>query len=137
MYSGAAVNEMGNSSKYPFYVELDGTDGLMLGQHVYLQLENQAEETAGLSVGSAFIAYDDNGNPMVWADNGGKLEKRPVNVGEYNMVSDTYEILSGLTEEDYIALPDPELCVEGAATTKTEPVREDVGMETTPESEVG
>ena len=71
------------------------------------------------------IGYDDNGNPMVWADNGGKLEKRPVNLGEYNMMNDTFEILSGLTEEDYIAFPDYELCVEGAPTTKVEPAQMD------------
>lgn len=27
------------ASKYPFYVELDSTDGLILGQHVYLTLD--------------------------------------------------------------------------------------------------
>ena len=35
---------------------------------------------------------------------------------------DTVEILEGLTEEDYIAFPDPEICVEGAPTTRTEPI---------------
>ena len=124
MYYGMNSDEMGTSSKYPFYVELDGTSGLILGQHVYLQLENQEEEAQGLAISSAFVAYDDMGNPYVWADNAGKLEKRTVSVGEYDMMNDTFEILSGLTEEDYIAFPDPELCAEGAATTRTEPVRE-------------
>ena len=137
MYYGIASDEMSSSSKYPFYVELDGTDGLILGQHVYLQLENQEEAAAGLSISSAFLAYDENGNPFLWAEQNGKLEKRPVNVGEYNMMNDTFEILSGISEEDYIAFPDPELCVEGTATTRTEPVQEDAGQETMPESEVG
>ena len=35
---------------------------------------------------------------------------------------DTMEILDGLTEEDYIAFPNEELCVEGAPTTRDEPV---------------
>ena len=132
MYYGVATDEMTSSSKYPFYVELDGTEGLILGQHVYLQLENQEQEESGLAISSAFIAYDENdGSTYVWADKGGKLEKRPVSLGEYNMMNDTYEILSGLAGEDYIAFPDFELCVEGAPTTKTEPVQEEV------ESEVG
>ena len=121
----SAVDEMGNSSKYPFYVELDETKGLILGQHVYLQLEEQLEEVQGLSVSSAFIDYDDFGEPFVWADNGGKLEKRYVTLGDYNANQDTIQVLSGITEEDYIAFPDPELCAEGAATTKTEPVPDD------------
>ena len=129
MYYGMGSDEMGTSSKYPFYVELDGTDGLILGQHVYLQLEGQDEEVPGLSVGNAFIAYDDFGNPFVWADNGGKLEKRTVELGEYDMMNDTIAVLSGLSEDDYIAFPDMELCVEGAPTTKTQPSME--------ESEVG
>lgn len=121
MYYGAGVDEMGNSSKYPFYVELDGTKDLVLGQHVYLQLENQMEEVQGLSISSAFFSYNDLGEPYVWADNGGKLEKRIVTLGEYDAMNDTFQVLSGITEDDYIAFPDPELCVEGAATTKTEP----------------
>ena len=129
MYYGMSSDEMGTSSKYPFYVELDGTDGLILGQHVYLQLEGQDEEVPGLSVSNAFIAYDDFGNSFVWADNGGKLEKRTVELGEYDMMNDTIAVLSGLSEDDYIAFPDMELCVEGAPTTKTQPSME--------ESEVG
>lgn len=129
MYYGVATDEMGNSSKYPFYVELDTTDGLILGQHVYLQLENQNEESVGLSISSAFIAYDEIGNPYVWAENSGKLEKRPVGLGQYNMMNDTFEIFSGITEADYIAFPDPEVCVPGAATTRTAPAPESAESE--------
>jgi len=125
MYYGMAVDEMSASSKYPFYVELDGTEGLILGQHVYLQLENQEEAVpAGPAISSAFIAYEEDGTTYVWADKGGKLEKRSVTLGEYNMMNDTFEILSGLAEEDFIAFPDFELCVEGAPTTKVEPAQE-------------
>lgn len=136
MYYGAVVDEMGNSSKYPFYVELDGTKNLVLGQHVYLQLENQTEEVQGLSISSAFFAYTDFGEPYVWADNNGKLEKRTVTLGEYDPMNDTFPVLSGIAEEDYIAFPDMELCVEGAATTKTEPAQEKTVLQTTPESGV-
>lgn len=123
MYYGVASDEMTSSSKYPFYVELDSTEGLILGQHVYLQLENLGEETAsGVSIGSGFVCFDENdGSTYVWAEENGKLRMRSVELGEYNMVNDTYEILSGLTEDDYIAFPDFELCVEGAPTTRGEP----------------
>ena len=132
MYYGMSTDEMSSSSKYPFYLELDSTGGLLLGQHVYLQLENQDDSMPALSVGSAFIACAEDGTTYVWADQNGKLEKRTVELGEYNMMNDSYEILSGLTEQDYIAFPDVELCVEGAPTTKVEPARE-----TAPESGVG
>ena len=116
-YYMGSTDEMTSSSKYPFYVELDSTDGLILGQHVYLQLEIEEAQATGPAISSAFICYDEDGSTYVWAENRGKLEKRTVSVGEYNMMNDTFEILEGLTESDYIAFPDPELCVAGAPTT--------------------
>ena len=120
MYYGMGTDEMTSSTKYPFYVELESTDGLLLGQHVYMELDAGDEESAGIFVSGSFIDYDENGNSFVWAENRGKLEKRSVTVGEYNMMNDTFEILGGLTEEDYIAFPDHELCQVGAPTTHSE-----------------
>ena len=128
MYYGSYTDSMMASSKYPFYVELDSSDGLLLGQHVYLEVDTGEEEVSSYpAISSAFICYNDDGSTYVWAENKGKLEKRPVTVGEYNYMLDTTEILEGLTEEDYIAFPDPELCVEGAATTHSEPAAEAEG----------
>ena len=124
MNYGGMMDPMSSSTKYPFYVELDSSEGLLLGQHVYLELDNGEEEAAGLSIGAAFVCYDENGNTYVWAEKNGKLEVRPVTVGEYNYMMDTVEILEGLTEEDYIAFPDETVCAEGAPTTRSEPVAE-------------
>ena len=129
MYYGMATDEMSSSSKYPFYIELDSVDGLLLGQHVYLELDAGTDGPKGLSVSSAFISYDDEGNPFVWAENRNKLEKRSITLGEYDMMTDTYEIIEGLTEEDYIAFPDYELCKVGAPTTHSEMTMDDAVME--------
>jgi len=132
MYYGMVSDSMTSSSKYPFYVELDSTDGLLLGQHVYLEMDMGEETATGLSISSVFICYDEDGSTYVWADEGGKLAKRTVVTGEYNPAMDTLSIVEGLTENDYIAFPDPTVCVEGASTTKTEPA-----MEAAAESGVG
>ncbi len=124
MYYYSSSDSMTSSSKYPFYVELDSTDGLLLGQHVYLELDAGEDTAAGLSISAAFVTYDEEGNPFVWAEKGGKLEKRAVTMGEYNYMLDTIEILDGLTEEDYIAFPDEEICTEGASTTHVQPQSE-------------
>ena len=124
MYYGAQADEMTSSSRYPFYVELDSTEGLLLGQHVYMEQYAESEMPAGVSISSAFICYAEDGSNYVWAENAGKLEMRTVVLGEYNMMLDTYEVLEGLTEEDYIAFPDPELCQPGAATTHDAPAPE-------------
>ena len=121
-YYGMISDEMTSSSKYPFYVELDSTEGLLLGQHLYLELETgEGETSAALQLSSAFLGFEEDGTAWVWAENKGKLEKRPVTLGDYNDMADTYAILEGLTEEDYIAFPDSEVCVEGAATTHNAP----------------
>lgn len=111
-----------NSTRYPFYVALDSSDGMLLGQHVYLTVEQEEAETlTGLTLGSAFVCFDEEGNAFVWADNGqGKLEKRTVELGDYDGAADVYAILSGLSESDFVAFPDEAVCVEGAPTTKTE-----------------
>lgn len=116
-YYGMSSDEMTSSSKYPFYVELDSTEGLILGQHVYLELEAEEGEAAGVGISSAFIAYEEDGTPYVWAEKNGRLEKRTVTLGEYNAMSGVQQITEGLTVEDYIAFPDEELCKDGAPTT--------------------
>ncbi len=128
IYIGGMIDPMTSSSKYPFYVELDSSEGLLLGQHVYLELDIGEEEKSGISISSAFIAYDDEGNPYVWAEKNGKLEKRTVVLGEYDFMTDAMEILEGLTESDYIAFPDPEFCTEGASTTHSQPEIQEEGM---------
>ena len=117
-YYGVSADEMTSSSKYPFYIELDNTDGLILGQHVYLEVEKEAGEEAGIPISMAFLCYDEDGSTYVWAENNrGKLEKRMVTVGATNDMMGTVSIIDGLTEADYIAFPDYELCKEGAPTT--------------------
>ncbi|MGN0350005.1 MAG: efflux RND transporter periplasmic adaptor subunit [Roseburia sp.] len=104
------------ASKYPFYIQLDSVDNLILGQHVYIELdEGQEEVKEGIWLYSYYIVMDD-GDPYVWADNGkGKLEKRTVELGDYDEMLDEYEVVSGLTEDDLITWPMPGL-YEGVTT---------------------
>ena len=126
MYYGMMPDEMSSSSRYPFYVELDSTDGLLLGQHVYMEKYTEEDAFTGVSISSAFVCYAEDGSNYVLAENKGKLEMRTVVIGEYNMMTDTYQILEGLTEDDYIAFPDYELCQPGVATTHDAPSAEEM-----------
>lgn len=119
---GMTSDEMSSSSKYPFYVELDSSDGLLLGQHLYISIDTGEGSTAAVTLSGAFVCYDEDGSTYVWAENGrGKLEKRNVTLGEYNPMRDTFDVLSGLTADDYIAFPDMELCKPGVSVTHTQP----------------
>ena len=100
------------SSKYPFYVALDTSDGLLLGQHVYIEPDygQDAEQDASAINLPSYFINDPDGKPWVWAQSSkGKLEKRDLKLGEYNADTDTYPVLDGLTAEDYIAFPDESL----------------------------
>ena len=122
-YYGSSPDEMTTASRYPFYVELDSTDGLMLGQHLYIELDT-GTDAPGVGISGAFLCYNEDGSAYVWAEKGGKLEKRAVTLGDYDPMTDVQKITEGLSLEDYIAYPDPELCRSGAPTTHDQPVVE-------------
>lgn len=104
------------ATKYPFYITLETAEGLILGQHVYIEMdEGQEEVKEGLWLYGSYIVQDD-GEPYVWAANEkNRLEKRYVELGEYDTEMDEYEILSGVTADDYVTWPMPGL-YEGVTT---------------------
>lgn len=119
--NGMMMSDGGNntSSKYPFYVELDGADGLMLGQHVFIEPNyGQNEQRDGIWLMESYFVFDGN-DAYVWAMNSrNKLEKRKVELGEYDENLMEYEVVSGLSKEDCIAWPNDSL-QEGLKCTVT------------------
>ncbi|MEG2018829.1 MAG: efflux RND transporter periplasmic adaptor subunit, partial [Clostridium sp.] len=108
------------STKYNFYVALNSFEGLMLGQHVFIELdEGQAATKTGLWLPSYYLEIDGE-NVWVWVANSkNRLEKRKVSIGEYDDNMDEYEILEGINVEDYIAFPQEGL-KEGSDIIKNE-----------------
>ena len=122
MYGGY-VDPMATATSYPFYVTLDSTDGLLLGQHVYIQISAAAIGDELLRIPEGYIldvATDEEtflttGN--VW---GVDMETMtltllPVTLGEYDPTYGTYVILEGITPESFLANPADEGVREGAA----------------------
>ena len=104
------------ASKYPFYVELDSVEGLIMGQHLYMERYTEGDDETGVIVSSAYV----------WAENSrSKLEKRAVTLGTYNENTDNYVVTEGLSETDYIAFPDEQYCHVGAPTSHTPVTYED------------
>ena len=108
------------ATKYPFYVTLDSSDGLMLGQHVYVEPNmGQDSENNGMWLMSGYIV-DPEKNAYVWAaGKDDKLEKREIKVGEYDAEMDTYESVEGLKSTDYIVWPSED-CKKGMTVYKNE-----------------
>ena len=133
------TDEMTSSNKYPFYVELDNAEGLLLGQHVYIEPDygQDAEEDANTIRMPSWYLNDVDGSAWVWAqDDKGLLEKRSVTLGEYDEMMDTYVIESGLTPDDYIAFPEETLQAGMTCVPYDENAFEAGGMEEKPVEEM-
>lgn len=108
-----------SSSKYSFYVNLDSTEGLMLGQHVTIEMDHGQENSKdGIWLSSGFIGYTTSGDPVIWAarKDGAKLEQRKVTLGLYDAELDLFEITDGITKDEYVAWPSSD-CKNGMPTT--------------------
>lgn len=105
------------ATKYPFYVQVDSSEGMMLGQHLYIELDyGQGAIKDGMWLYESYIVKDGN-DYYVWAEGkDSKLEKRKITIGEYDSEMMMYEVTSGLSNSDYIAFPEDDL-EEGMKTT--------------------
>ena len=126
-YYGGQSEEGNSATFYDFYVTLDSSEGLLLGQHVTCEIDyGQMEAKEGIALSSGWFVQDEEGNYYVWAASkaGGSLEKRKVTVKDYDEMLDIYTIEAGLEENEYIAWPDSE-CEEGAKTTTRKVTKEE------------
>ena len=121
-----ASDEMTSTSSYPFYVELDTVDGLLLGQHVFIEPGNgEPVQTEGISLFADYVLGSEEEGYYVWAANAdNEIEKRAVTVASFDEMLYCYVITEGLTAEDRIAFPD-ESIQEGAPVTDTMPTPAD------------
>lgn len=109
------------TTKYPVYISLDSIDGLLIGQHVTVE-EARGNSTADkedddkVYIDDSFVC-DATTAPYVWTDDNGKLAKRSVKLGEHDNELFRYEIISGLTNDDYVAFPEDRF-FEGMETIK-------------------
>jgi HlyD family secretion protein len=112
-YSG-----MGNTnvSYYPFTVQIDGDAALREGEGVSITYEAQQLETGGFYMQSPFILSEGGKNFAYVRGEDGRLEKREVVTGKR---ADYYwQILGGLTMDDFVAFPYSKEAQAGAKTTE-------------------
>ena len=120
MFGGG--DAMSTSTSYPFYITLDSTEGLLLGQHVYIQISASAVGDDLLRIPEHYV-MDVLMDEETWLTTGtvwgvdpetDKLVKVPVTLGEYDPTYGTYVILEGITAESYLANPTDPGVKEGA-----------------------
>lgn len=113
--NGYSSDSSSESSKYHFYVTINEAMDLMLGQHVIMEEDTgETEEKTGLWIPTYYVVSDEDASSYyVWScDDNQKVCKKEVTIGETDDEMMEYQILDGLTQDDYIAFPD-ELTQEG------------------------
>lgn len=110
-------NSDNTASKYAFYIKLDSADGLLLGQHVLIELDmGQNSGHKGIWIYSDYLVWDGD-QAYVWTSNEkNELEKKKVETGETDDEYGITELKSGLSETDLIAYPAADY-QEGMKTT--------------------
>ena len=115
------------ASKYDFFVELDNNEGLLMGQHVYIELGSGADQESDALLLPLYYVVENEGQPFVYAADGeNRIEKRTVTLGDQDEENGTVAILDGLSYLDRIAFPDETVQV-GMLASETAYVPEDMG----------
>ena len=110
--SDGLINGMDSTGEkmtmYPFYVALNSSEGLLLGQHVFVEPDlGQGQIKEGLWLdASYFVVNDDAKTGIAWTANSqNKLQQVTVEFGEFDAELNQYQVLNGLTTDDRIAWP--------------------------------
>ena len=105
-----------NVSYYPFTVQINGDAALREGEGVSITYEAQKTNAGGFYMQSPFILTEGGKNYAYVRGEDGRLEKREVVTGRR---ADYYwQILGGLTMDDFVAFPYSKEAQTGAKTTE-------------------
>jgi len=108
-YYMSSTGSEDKSSSYPFYIELDTSEDLILGQHVYIELTQEEAQKDGIWLYSEYFVFEDSETYAWVMDSKERLEKRKVTLGDYDEESGEYQVLEGLKKDEYIAWPEERL----------------------------
>lgn len=94
------------STNYAFYVTLNSTTDLMLGEHIYIEKDLGLSKDGKIQLPSYYIVDAQTKKPYVLAEKDGKIAKQYITLGQFNKDTSCYIIAEGLALTDNIAYPD-------------------------------
>ena len=117
-YSGWGT-ENPNASYYPFTAYIDTADDLEDG-YVEMKFDNQKDDTGGMYLDKTMIRTDKQGKDYVMIQGeDGLLKKQVIRTGK-TLWNSYVQIVSGLSQQDLIAIPYGKNVEEGAKTVEVE-----------------
>ena len=103
-----------NASSYPFTVFVDESEDLVPGYYVDMQY-SLTDSVEGIYLSKPFVRTEKGRNYVYVRGENGRLEQRDVVTGKI-VWGNYYQILSGVTAEDYVAFPYGKNVKAGAST---------------------
>ena len=103
-----------NASSYPFTVFVDESEDLVPGYYVDMQY-SLTDSVEGIYLSKPFVRTEKGRNYVYVRGENGRLEQRDVVTGKI-VWGNYYQILSGVTAEDYVAFPYGKNVKAGAPT---------------------
>ncbi|MGI6256378.1 MAG: efflux RND transporter periplasmic adaptor subunit, partial [Acutalibacter sp.] len=94
-----------NDSTYEFTAVLDNSEGLSDGMYLEITLNVNQNSTDAIYLYAAYIREDEGGRYVMKAGIDNRLYKQYVQLGKSIYSGQYFEVLDGVTMEDYIAFP--------------------------------
>lgn len=95
------------ASKYDFFVELTDSEGLLMGQHVYIEPGDGSNDAADGIPLPEYYVMEEGGKAFVYAaDSKNRIEKRQVTLAPEPREDGNVIVTGGLSYTDRIAFPD-------------------------------
>ncbi len=108
-----------NVTYYAYTAYIENPDGLQAGDGLTLTIDDLSSGNGGIYLQSCYIRQED-GKSYVYKDQDGKLVKQRVTTGKIVDSGYAIEIISGITEEDFLAFPYGKTAKEGVTTKQQE-----------------
>lgn len=107
-----------NNSLYPFRASVEESCDLTIGDYVSITFSNETQSN-NFYIPMSYVRQSDGQYYVMKESGDGKLEKQIIHTGKIIYGGYSIEVISGLSESDYICFPYGKYVTEGALTEKS------------------
>lgn len=118
-YTTQNGSENPNNSAYPFRASVEDCDDLSVGSYVSLSFTD-TEESSTFYLPVSYVRQENGQYYVMRESEDGKLERQDIRTGKIIYSGSAIEILSGISQEDYICFPYGKYAADGALVNETD-----------------
>ncbi len=118
-YTTQNGSENPNNSAYPFRAAVEDCDDLSVGSYVSLSFTD-TEESSTFYLSMSYVRQENGQYYVMRESKDKKLERQNIRTGKIIYGGSAIEILSGISQEDYICFPYGKYAADGALVNETD-----------------